>query len=266
MKASINDILNIIKCPITGSNLSFHDNCLKSEEGLIYKIYDGIIDLVVNNNDDKQSEIESSYNSFSVDKYDRVVNNRLFLKLVWGFDKNKISHLSESISEFSDGTILDVPCGTAFFGIEAYKEKPNSLFIAFDYSIGMLKVAKKRCNEAGIQNVIFIRGDVGNLPFKDNSLNGCLSLNGFHAFPKPDEGAIEIGRTLMTNAPMLMTVVCSDERKISDFMINKVMIPRGFFNNSLPMNTYKNMLINANFNNFDIQMLGALMFVNCDKS
>ncbi|GEM_PF-4305271 len=107
---------------------------------------------------------------------------------------------------------------------------------------------------------------MGNLPFKDNSLNGCLSLNGFHAFLKPEEGAREISRTLMKDAPMLMTVACSGERKFSDFIIDKIMIPRGFFTSSLGINAYKQMLINADFQGFNIQMLGALMFVNCRVS
>ncbi len=265
MKASIDKVLNIFKCPQTGSNLNFHVDYLESEEGLTYKITDGIIDFVVKSNDDKQAEIEESYNSFSVDKYDRVVKNALFLKLVWGVNKSKIPYFAESISKFSDGSILDVPCGTAFFGIEAYKAKPNSLFIALDYSIGMLRVAKKRCEEAGIENVIFVRGDVSNLPFKDKSLDGCFSLNGFHAFPKPEEGAKDIGRILKSDAPMIMTVACSNERKFSDFMINKVMIPRGFFNNSIPMSSYKKMLENANFHNFDIEMIGALMVAKYNK-
>jgi len=263
MGADIRDLLDIFKCPITGSKLSYKDNYLQSEEGAIYSNIDGIFDFLVNN--DKQAEIENSYNLFSVGKYDRFIESKLFLNLIWGVNNRNKTYISEYINEYLNGTILDVPCGTAYFGIEAYKTKPKNIFIAYDYSIGMLRVARKRCHEAGIKNVIFIRGDVGRLPVKDSCLNGCLSLNGFHAFPEPDEGANEIGRTLMKDAPMLMTVACSGERKFSDFMINKVMIPRGFFSNSLPMNVYKNILLNANFNNFDIYMFGALMFVKFNQ-
>ena len=74
---------------------------------------------------------------------DAFVNNRLFLKLVWGVGQKQIPYLSESIkSRLPDGTVLDIPCGTALFGIQAYTEKPNNIFIAFDYSIGMLRMAK----------------------------------------------------------------------------------------------------------------------------
>ena len=35
----------------------------------------------------------------------------------------------------------------------------------------------------GIRNVTFRQGDVGALPFADESFVAVLSLNGFHAFP-----------------------------------------------------------------------------------
>lgn len=263
MKAVISDILTVVKCPVTGADLKYKDNHLESENGAIYTINDGIVDLVAKSDSDSQLKTEISYDSLSQNKYDRIVGNGLFLRLVWGFDKKKVSVFPEFAGVIPDGIVLDVPCGTGLYNIEAYERKSTSIFIALDYSLGMLKMARKKCLEAGVENVVFVRGDVSNLPFKDKSINGCLSLNGFHVFPNPSQGAMEIGRTLMTDAPMIMTVACSEERVFSDFMINNVMIPRGFFNNKLPRSTYQKMLINANFDNFEVQMFGAIMLAKC---
>ena len=50
----------------------------------------------------------------------------------------------------------------------------------------MMRAAEKRAKALEIENVSFVQGDVGALPFADESFDLVLSLNGFHAFPDKD--------------------------------------------------------------------------------
>ena len=47
-----------------------------------------------------------------------------------------------------------------------------------------------------VRNVTFVQGDVGALPFEDESFDIVLSLNGFHAFPNKDAAFRETCRVL----------------------------------------------------------------------
>lgn len=87
-------------------------------------------------------------------------------------------------------------------------------------------------------------------------------MAGFHAFPKPDKAAPEIGRVLKKNAPFTMRAACGEERVISDFMIQKFMIPKGYFKSSLPPQVYQKFLINSGFRKIHIEMAGAIMVSN----
>lgn len=63
-------------------------------------------------------------------------------------------------------------------------------------SANMMGHAEKRANALGLKNVSFIQGDVGALPFGDDSFDIVLSLNGFHAFPNKDAAFRETCRVL----------------------------------------------------------------------
>ncbi len=73
--------------------------------------------------------------------------------------------------------------GTALFTASKYKCMKNAQITCLDYSEDMMKFAAKKFRNADIKNVTCLQGDVGALPFEDNSFNAVLSMNGFHAFP-----------------------------------------------------------------------------------
>lgn len=92
------------------------------------------------------------------------------------------------------GWILDIPCGSGIFSIPVYKSNPRAKFIAVYYFMEMLKTAKYKTEKKGVDNVIFIRADVANLPFAESIFDGAISFAGFHAFPEPSTAGLEIGR------------------------------------------------------------------------
>ena len=89
------------------------------------------------------------------------------------------------IPEDFSGSLLEVPVGTGILTMPLYKTLPNARVTCLDYSPDMMAQAREKASHLSLSNVTFGQGDVGALPFADESFDIVLSLNGFHAFPAP---------------------------------------------------------------------------------
>ena len=99
-----------------------------------------------------------------------------------------------------NGVIVDIPVGTGIYTAKKYSKLRQATIIVVDISMEMLKKALKRYKEDQINNVVYINGDVGSLPFVDKSIDLVLSMNGFHSFPNKELAVVEIARILKNNA------------------------------------------------------------------
>ena len=108
-------------------------------------------------------------------------------RLVWNMDRDKnLRYIEQALSgvpEDFSGRLLEVPVGTGVLTMPVYKELPAADITCLDYSADMMAAARRRAQAAGIGNITFRQGDVGALPFEDETFDAVLSLNGFHAFP-----------------------------------------------------------------------------------
>ncbi len=68
--------------------------------------------------------------------------------------------------------------------------------------------AQEKAERLGLKNVDFRQGDVGNMPFEDNSFDVVLSINGFHAFPDKDAAYRETFRVLKSGGTLLWLFLC----------------------------------------------------------
>lgn len=110
-------------------------------------------------------KIKNAYHD-SKDIYDDVLTqgnilSKLYIKFFWsGTDDNEIARkvLSYVPDDF-DGTLLDVPVGTAVFTEEKWKGLKNAKITCLDYSADMLEKAKRRLGDSS--HISFIQGDVG---------------------------------------------------------------------------------------------------------
>ena len=145
-------------------------------------------------------QIKEAYQS-SKNIYDNVLTQRNFLsrlyaKVFWsGTDDNEIAHKVLSyIPDDFDGTILDVPVGTAVFTEQKWASLKNAHITCLDYSTDMLEQAEKRLNGCG--HIRCVQGDVGNLQMDDAAFDVIVSMNGFHAFPNKEAAFRETWRVL----------------------------------------------------------------------
>jgi SAM-dependent methyltransferase len=93
----------------------------------------------------------------------------------------------------------------------------------------MLEKAQHSYAENGIENVTFIRGDVGSLPIEHTSVDLCLSSAGFHAFSDKARALSEIVRVLKVNKIFTGSFYIKGKRLLTDLIVRHILYRRGLF-------------------------------------
>lgn len=180
-------------------------------------------------------KIKESYRQ-SKNIYDDVLTqnkwwSRLYIKLFWGgVDDNDIAkEVLKYIPDDFAGKLLDVPTGTGVFTYCKYAEMKDANITCLDYSMDMLEKAKERIKKCESENITVMQGDVGALPFPDETFDIVLSMNGFHAFPDKQKAHAEIERVLKQGGKFIACFYIQGKSKITDLLVSKVLAKRGWF-------------------------------------
>ena len=188
----------------------------------------------------RYNEIQNAYRSLGKEAtfYDCMITcstlpGRVVCGLVWNMGQEKNTrYLEKALSgvpkDFA-GKLLEVPVGTGALTMPVYKMLPQADITCLDYSPDMMATAQRRAEAAGLTNVCFQQGDVGALPFEDNSFDLVLSLNGFHAFPDKEAAYREIFRVLRPGGTFCGCFYVKGENRRTDWFIDKLYTPKGFF-------------------------------------
>lgn len=154
-------------------------------------------------------------------------------RLVWNMDQEKnlryIEQALSGIPEDFSGKLLEVPVGTGVLTMPVYRDLPNAEITCLDYSEDMMRKAQARAKAAGIQNVTFLQGDVGALPFSDETFDIVLSLNGLHAFPDKEAAYRETFRVLKKGGTFCGCFYIQEGCRRTDWFIEHLYVPKGFF-------------------------------------
>jgi ubiquinone/menaquinone biosynthesis C-methylase UbiE len=162
-----------------------------------------------------------------------TLTGKAICRLVWNMDGEKnLRYLLDAMSgipEDFSGKLLEVPVGTGVLTMPVYRELPKADITCLDYSTDMMDAAWKRVRAYGINNVSFMQGDVGELPFEDESFDVVLSLNGFHAFPDKEAAYRETYRVLKKGGTFTGCFYIRDGCKRTDWFIEHFYVKKGFF-------------------------------------
>ena len=162
-----------------------------------------------------------------------TVLGKAVCRLVWNMDREKnLAYLEKALSgipEGFSGKLLEVPVGTGVLTMPVYRELPGADITCLDYSPDMMKTAQKRAEALDIRNICFRQGDVGALPFGDESFDIVLSLNGFHAFPDKEAAYRETFRVLKKGGTFCGCFYIRGNCRRTDWMIKHLYVPKGFF-------------------------------------
>ena len=154
-------------------------------------------------------------------------------RVVWNMNGEKnAAYLEKALSGIPEdfaGKLLEVPVGTGVLTMPVYQSLPQADITCLDYSPDMMAAAREKAKRLGIANVAFTQGDVGALPFADESFDIVLSLNGFHAFPDKEAAYRETFRVLKKGGTFCGCFYIKGECGRTDWFIRHLYQPKGFF-------------------------------------
>jgi ubiquinone/menaquinone biosynthesis C-methylase UbiE len=215
-------------------------------------------------------KIKKGYKSASNIYDDYITSGNLFFKLVtkiiWGFtDKEYSVKLLENIPNDFSGRILDIPAGTGILTYEKYLQLNKVQIICMDYSNDMLEIAKKRFEDNNMKNIECKQGDVGNIPFENETFDIVLSMNGFHAFPDKEKAFVEIKRVLKNNGVFIGCFYIKGINKRTDWFINNIFVKNGTF--TPPFNTKDEIMekLKNEYKEVELWNLGSIASFKCKK-
>ena len=162
-----------------------------------------------------------------------TIPGKAICRVVWNMDREKnLRYLEKALSgipEDFSGTLLEVPVGTGVLTMPVYRDLTAAEITCLDYSEDMLSAARQKAEAAGIGNITFLQGDVGALPFADDTFDIVLSLNGFHAFPDKEAAFRETCRVLKPGGTFCGCFYVQGGHKRTDWFIRHLYQPKGFF-------------------------------------
>ncbi len=122
----------------------------------------------------------------SESKFKKAVQDA-FDEAALGYDKpamrffdNSAENLIRQLALKGNERILDAATGTGKIAVSAARELKTGHVTGIDMSAGMLAVAQKKANGAGLSNVSFRRMDVDSADFPPASFDGLTSGFGVH--------------------------------------------------------------------------------------
>lgn len=199
----------------------------------------------------------------------KTISGRLVCRLVWDMDKRTndeyLNKVLSNIQKDFEGKLLEVPVGTGILTMPLYKDMDSADITCLDYSAEMMNNAKMRASDMSIHNVNFLRGDVGNLPFKDNSFDIVLSLNGFHAFPDKEAAFSETFRVLKNGGTFIGCFYIKGENRRTDWFVNNLYIRKGFFTQPFETRESLESRLNAMYSEVSIETVKSMACFRCVK-
>ena len=189
--------------------------------------------------DARKDAIKNAYRlTGSTDFYDGMITcstaaGKAVCHLVWAMNKEECdAYLADALAgipEDFSGKLLEVPVGTGVLTMPVYRTLPNADVTCLDYSTDMMRRAQAAAARLKLSNVTFRRGDVGNLPYADESFDVVLSLNGFHAFPDKEAAYRETFRVLKSGGTFCGCFYVKGECARTDRLIRRVYEKAKFF-------------------------------------
>ena len=142
--------------------------------------------------------------------YDAIMTAGLYNRMMWGNSPSNYSDFAEkSLNAKASGTLLDVGCGTLAFTAAVYNANTTREIILSDYSLGMMGYGKNRLDKDK-KNIVWLRADGFNLPFKEESLDTVVCHGTLHVFEDRLAFCKEMYRVLKPDGDAHFTSLVTD--------------------------------------------------------
>jgi SAM-dependent methyltransferase len=121
-------------------------------------------------------------------------------------------HLRAAAGVGSGDRVLDIGCGAGQTTRQAARVATKGGVVGVDTSAEMLDIARRRCAEAGLQNVVFEQGDAQSHKFSNAGFDLCISRFGVMFFADPVAAFANVGRAMKPGGRLVWMVWQSQER------------------------------------------------------
>ncbi len=201
--SSIQETLEILRCPICGCGLEFAVNILRCTNcNRTYRVREGIIDLLP-----EELVFGSDYKWMNF--YDRSASSyfKLFHRIIpvftFGAEGRARRRWVELLELKRGDTVLDVATGTGKnISYLINKVGSEGMIYGIDISLGMLvyaaKISRKR------KNIVLIRANASHLPFRDNCFDAVLHVGGINTFEEKELAIKEMFRVAKSGAKIVV--------------------------------------------------------------
>ncbi len=168
-------------------------------------------------------KIHSSYDrQGSLAFYDKVACNRLYNRLVWGYDTADYHTLCrQALNSSTAGWVLDAGCGSLAFTAATYAGYTARPVVFLDQSITLLTLAKSRLAQLRgyvPENAVFLHGDVLNLPFRPQSFGTIIAMNLLHVLANIQGVLQKLRKVLIEGGQMVFTTLIENNRLADQYL------------------------------------------------
>ena len=136
----------------------------------------------------KSENADKIKNAFTVQSEHFETHKANFMK------KEHLDYVISEVQPQKTDSVLEVAAGTCICGrsFAPYVGQVTCL----DLTPAMLSIGKEQAEKQGFNNMVFVTGDAGELPFLDNSFDIVVSRLAFHHFPNVNRPFSEMTRVL----------------------------------------------------------------------
>ena len=217
----------------------------------------------------KKDKISRAYRD-SKNIYDGVLTQgnifaRAYIRFFWGGtdDVAIAQKLLSFIPDDFSGTILDVPCGTAVKKKKKWSRLTSAKITCLDYSADMLQQAEKRLS--GAAHITLTQGDVGQLPFENQSVDVVMSMNGFHAFSDKLKAFDETCRVLRNGGKFVACFYICGQLRRTDWLVRRILAPKGWFTPPFHTEAEVRQILQERYSKVEIHTDNAILWCVCEK-
>ena len=144
--------------------------------------------------------------------------------------------------------------------------RPEADITCLDYSADMMGQAQEKADRLHLKNVTFQQGDVGALPYEDDTFDIVLSLNGFHAFPDKETAYWEVFQVLRPGGTFCGCFYVMGEHKRTDWFVQHVYEKTFFFTPPYETDSSLRARLKDGYDEVRVGNLKSIAWFNCRKS